>query len=612
MADSRSARRLACAALVAGLWGHGAPGHAEDAVPQPPVTPNYGRTDPARRLPPSPGPAPAAPAAESSPAVPSDGIVLTQAPTTDRALTAGQETSGGIAFGAPPAASDEKSKETCWSKVPDLRPQPRPGLFLLPPSGPGFYTLADAINDRCLEKAPPYPYRLLCFDNDFRYLDRADGKPVDFFDNLKRIHLCGEGCDECGRPQGWMLSVGGEERLQIKNEIGGANGRLNGLDNNYQLLRTRVYGDLWYKDIFRVYVEYIDAQSYNQDLPPLAIDVNHSDIQNAFFDLKVAEIDDHPVYARVGRQELLYGSQRLISPLDWANTRRTFEGAKLFWHSDKLDVDGFWVRPVVVSPSHFDAADANRQFAGLFTTYRPVKGQEMDAYYLYLDSDLPVAFGNTGGGRGGYNLNTFGSRWAGDHNGVLWEAEGGYQFGNYDGRDVVAGFATGGLGYAFSKLPMQPQFWAYFDYASGSPNRSAGTFETFNQLFPFGHYYFGYLDEIGRENIHDWNFQATFYPAKWITGLVQYHVFRLDQAKDALYGPSPGYPTDRFDPTGKAGTNVGQELDVVGTFNLDRHNAIMLGYSKFFSGDFIRETGTTSAARSTNPEFFYMQYSFRW
>ena len=28
---------------------------------------------------------------------------------------------------------------------------------------------------------------------------------------------------------------------------------------------------------------------------------------------------DNPVYFRVGRQELLYGSQRLISTLDWAN-----------------------------------------------------------------------------------------------------------------------------------------------------------------------------------------------------------------------------------------------------------------------------------------------------
>jgi hypothetical protein len=554
-------------------------------------------------------------------------ITLVQAPTTDRALTAGQETSAGTAFGGAPPGEGEAKKDTgtCWSKVPDLAPTPRPGLFLMPPSGEGYYTGLDVLRGNKVDKAPPYPYRVIFFDNDFRYLDKTDGKDVDCFDALKRLHF-GDGgcaCGADGKPQGFMLSIGGEERYQLKNEIDGVNGRLIFRDNRYDLLRTRVYGDLWYKDWIRVYVEYIDAQTYNQDLPPLAIDVNHSDLLNAFVDLKVGEIDGHPVYARVGRQELLYGSQRLVSPLDWANTQRTFEGAKVFWHSDKLDVDGFWVRPVVVSPGHFDAADANRQFAGAYLTYRPVKGQSVEGYYFYLDSDLPVAFGATRGGRAGYDLNTFGGRWSGDQplaevfaglkdsrlaGNVLWDVEGAYQFGDYSNRLVSAGIATAGLGYFFSKLPMQPQFWAYFDYASGSPNRIGnGTFATFNQLFPFGHYYFGYLDIIGRENIIDWNFQMTFYPTKWITGLVQYHVFRLDQARDALYGTSPGYPTERFDPTGRAGTNVGQELDLVATFQLDRHSSLLFGYSKFFSGDFIKQTGP-----AVNPELFYMQYQFRW
>lgn len=265
-------------------------------------------------------------------------------------------------------------------------------------------------------------------------------------------------------------------------------------------------------------------------------------------------------------------------------------------------------------PGRFDSADYNRQFAGAWATYRPVQGQAVDAYYLYLDSDLKVPFGFSGGGRSGYDTNTLGLRWSGDHNDLLWDVEGGYQFGRFSNRNINAGFSTVGLGYNFSKLPMAPQFWAYFDYASGTPNRNAAgaEFATFNQQFPFGHYYFGFLDEVGRENIKDWNFQASFYPTKWITGLLQYHVFRLDQAKDALYGPAVGYPVDRFDPTGKAGTNVGQELDAIANFQFDRHSSILLGYSKLYSGDFIRQTGATPAARSTNPEFMYLQYTFKW
>ena len=70
-------------------------------------------------------------------------------------------------------------------------------------------------------------------------------------------------------------------------------------------------------------------------------------------------------------------------------------------------------------------------------------------------------------------------------------------------------------------------------------------FSTFNQLFPFGHYYFGFMDDVGRENINDLNFQGVIYPTKWITGLAQVHFFRLDQPADALHNTPPGYPVLR-------------------------------------------------------------------
>jgi hypothetical protein len=519
-----------------------------------------------------------------------------------------------------PGADKDKAPESSWAKVPELQATPRPGWFLMPPTGSGYYTALDCLKGKCLDKAPASPYRTLFYDNDFRYLDKNDGQPVDCLDRLKRIHL-----GSLFHPDGddWVLSIGGELRLQLKNEI---DSRLTAVNNRYDLLRTRVYADLWYHDTFRVYVEYLDAQSYSQDLPPLAIDVDHSDLLNAFMDVKVAEIACHPAYVRLGRQELLYGSQRLISPLDWANTRRTFEGVKAFWHGDDLDVDAFWVRPVTVLPGRFDTADYSRQFAGLWTTYRPAKGQSVDAYYLYLDSDLPVAaVGRTTGGRFGYDVNTWGARYSGDHKmadfvqalgggdsalcgDLLWDVEGAYQLGDYSNRLTSAGMATAGVGYHFAGLPMQPQLWAYYDYASGTPNPAGqGTFSTFNQLFPFGHYYLGILDQVGRENIHDLNFQASVYPAKWITALAQYHVFRLDQARDALFGVSPGFPINRRDLTGRAGTDVGEELDVIVNFQLDRHNSLQLGYAKLFGGDFIKQTGP-----NVSPELYYLQYSFRW
>jgi hypothetical protein len=100
----------------------------------------------------------------------------------------------------------------------------------------------------------------------------------------------------------------------------------------------------------------------------------------------------------------------------------------------------------------------------------------------------------------------------------------------------MAGMATAGVGRHFKNVWATPTAWLYYDYASGDSDPTSGTSNTFNQQFPFGHYYMGWIDLVGRQNIHDLNAHLYFYPAPWVTMFVQYHRFWLDQPKDALYG----------------------------------------------------------------------------
>ena len=108
---------------------------------------------------------------------------------------------------------------------------------------------------------------------------------------------------------------------------------------------------------------------------PLPIDVNRGDILNLFLDVNVIDWNGAPVVARVGRQELLFGSQRLISTLDWANTRRTFEGVRTFRRGEKWDLDAFWVQFVLPLADEFDRPEENQDFMGTWATYRPEKGE---------------------------------------------------------------------------------------------------------------------------------------------------------------------------------------------------------------------------------------------
>jgi hypothetical protein len=493
--------------------------------------------------------------------------------------------------------------KSVFSKVPPL-PQilPKPGVFFMPPQGPGYYSLWDVVTDKYRDKRPPQPYSAISpdiytfFMANFSYLDNPDAELLSPFDALKRMK-----CDDQ-----FMLSVGGEERIRQMNEV---NGRLTGKDDNYQLLRSRVYADLWYQDKVRLYVEYIDAQSYNNNISPRPIDVNKSDLLNAFADVKLLDIDGSPVYVRGGRQELCFGSQRLISPLDWANTLRTFEGVQLFRYSKTFDASAFWVQPVIINPVRFDSVDDRQNFSGAWFTYRPEKGQAIDLYYLNLDNDNHTFPGQTVGHKrvnGAFNTSTFGSRYAGNVENVLFDFEGMYQFGPWSNQQTSAGAYTASAGWNFSKLPMTPQFWAAYDFAAGDHHPGAtDTHGTFNQLFPFGHYYFGFLDLVGRQNIEDLNFQVVAWPTKWVTCWAQYHLFRLDAARDALYGPAS--QVIRVDPTGRAGRDVGNELDLVTNFHLAQNQDVLVGWSKLYEGSYLKKTGF-----GPSPELFYVQYSFRW
>ena len=488
--------------------------------------------------------------------------------------------------------------ELDWKKIPRVRPAPRLGFYQNPPTGPGYYTLLDAVRGDESKGPPKWPYPRVgpipppFFDLDnFSYLDDPKNTEFDYTDPLHRI-----------RHGDWLYVTGGEMRGRYENRV---NDRLQNFDNEFSIGRIRTYHDFWYKDDFRFYVEGIFAGVAGQDLAPLAVDQQPGDFLNLFVDLKVAEWGGDPAYVRVGRQELLFGSQRLISPLDWVNARRTFQGVRGFRQTEKWDVDLFWVQPVVPNQNRLDSVDNNQNFAGAWSTYRPKKGVAIDTYYLYLDNTNRVV--QQGIVKSPFSRHTFGGRLVGNEDQVLYDAEGAMQWGGQGGRGVVAGMATVGAGYWLKDTKWNPTVWAYYDYASGG-GASDGTVHTFNQLFPFGHYYLGWIDQVGRQNIHDLNFHTYVYPTKWLTGWVQFHSFWLANKQDALYNAAGN--VSRRDASGRAGSHVGEELDLVANFHLTTHTDLFTGYSYLWGGDFLKNTAGKTGA--TNASFYFLQLSYKW
>lgn len=487
-----------------------------------------------------------------------------------------------------------------WAKVPSVQVTPRLGNFLVPGSGSGYYSGLDQVTGSGHDKAPPQPYPPFAlqppsgFDADYRYLENPENTHHDIFDVLKRMHPSDD----------TMLTVGGQSSYRYMHEI---DARLTAANNSYNLYRNRVWADFWYQDEFRVYGEFISALIAGNELPPLPIDENRADILNLFVEFKIGQFFGNPAYVRLGRQELLFGSQRLISTLDWANTRRTFEGARAYWRSEQIDFDVFGVRPVVIKPGDPDAANEDVKFYGAWLTFRPGKGQFIDLYCLGLSDDTYIQdpFRGPNAPMGTQQIHTYGARVAGNEGPFLFDFEGMVQRGTYVNRDHKAYAYTAAVGYEFQEVHWRPQAWIGCDYASGTADPLSGDHKTFQQLYPFGHYYFGFIDQVGRQNIKDLNLQLAAYPKNWVTLVTQLHHFKLAEELDSLYNAA-GRPIRR-DPTGRAGKDVGHEIDFLANFHLTPHQDLLIGYSKLFAGDFLRATGP-----NVSPELFYFMYNLRW
>ena len=422
-------------------------------------------------------------------------------------------------------------------------------------------------------------YKGVYYANDFSYLTDSYDGPVYFGDNWKNIAVGRQG----------RLSIGGEVRYRFMNEqgLGQRAGftRFQDTSNQFGLGRIRLFANYEVNDRVRVYAEGIHSSVVhsNEEYIPRGIDQNFGDIQNLFLDVRVSD----STVVRVGRQELLYGNQRLVSPLDWANVRRTFDGVRTLSKWGDWSMDAFWTQPVNVLADELDESDSNSDFYGTYITYSGFERDSLELYYLGFDSDE------------NFNVDTFGTRIYGNRGVWDYEVEAAIQTGTQEqlGQNHESYFVTAGIGRKFKDLAWTPSLWFYYDFASGDDPSTPETFERFNQLFPLGHKYLGFIDAVQRANIAAPNIQLKLNPTKKISLLAWYHNFSAAETADGIasFGGTPAQDlsSDAF----------GNELDLLANINVDPRTNVVLGYSRFWTGS--RIIGGEDA------DFYYVQLTKR-
>lgn len=425
------------------------------------------------------------------------------------------------------------------------------------------------------------PYQKLRYDEDYSYL-KDPAKRSDFWDPIKYIPL-----DDTGD---WYFSLGGDARFRYEYY---KNYRWNPSSPNtdgYLLQRYLLHADLHLGESVRVFGQLQSSLEDWRAGGPRGTDENRLDLHQLFADVRLWGGDDKDsVTLRVGRQEMLYGSQRLIAVRETPNIRRSFDAARLLTQFGQWQIDAFLARPAEDDPGILDDWGHDQtDFWGVYAT-RPLpflEGAKIDLYYLGLRRSDSEYIQGTGDER----RHSLGARLFGKHAAWDYNFEGVLQFGNFGGTDIRAWTFASDTGYTFEGAALAPRIGLRADIISGDRSPTDGRLGTFSALFPRGAY-FGESSLIGPANLIDIHPTLDLHITDHLKFTADWDIFWRYSAGDGLYD-NGGNVLRR--PNGSAAHYVGNQPSIGLEWEVERHTTLNASYAHFFAGEFLKQSGPGS------------------
>ena len=426
--------------------------------------------------------------------------------------------------------------------------------------------------------SPERNFKLLSEDEDWSFL-RNPSVREDAWDRIKYIPLRSQTKD-------WYLSIGGEAR-EVWEQIGNDNWGQYPYMNSYLNERYMLHFDIHYGGHVRTFVELKSGLNSFRIGGPRPIDEKKLDFQAAFLEAGTST-GPRWVMLRVGRQELEYGSGRLIDVREGPNVRLSFDGFLVKSQVDSWHIDGLAMRPDLDNPGFFDNAPNHAVgFWGVYVTRPVFRDATIDAYYLGLDRQQATFERGTAqevrqslGARLSVPIAT-------QRPGLDFDYEGAWQFGTFGTGNIRAWTVASETGYRFPKAPLKPRFSAKADISSGD-NPKSRTLGTFNPLFPKGNY-FGVLATTGPGPINFIDFHPhveTSFPHN-VSLSVDWIFQWRESLEDGVYAV-PGFLIRPAD--GSQARFVGHRPGTELRWQENRHLWLQADYGIFYAGEFLKET----------------------
>lgn len=265
------------------------------------------------------------------------------------------------------------------------------------------------------------------------------------------------------------------------------------------------------------------------------VDEDPLDLHQAFVDYSTGLNQKTKVLFRLGRQELSYGSQRLIAVRDGPNNRQSFDAAKMSITQTNYKLDVFYSHYVAAKKGIFDDGwNKNTKFWGSYLTLNKIPVlQNMDVYYLGLWRNNA----NFDDGSGHETRHSVGTRIFGKQNSLKYDMEALYQFGDFSNKKIRAWTASANMAYEFTHIKYKPEIGLKTELISGDNKYGDNTLQTFNPMFPRGAY-FGLVALIGPSNLIDFHPSLSFELTPRLDWNIDYDVFWRYSLNDGIYAPN--------------------------------------------------------------------------
>ena len=366
-------------------------------------------------------------------------------------------------------------------------------------------------------------------------------------------------------------SAEGERRFKVTGQV---RDRWEWIDDDFtsgegdlvSLLRSRIRITGAPHEKTRMAIEMQDSRLWGEETGTLDGSGESIDFHQAYLELD--QLFSQPISLKLGRQELSYGSERLVGAFGWHNVGRSFDAVKLRY-GEESTVDLFNAKLDESGP----AGGVNDR--NLFGIYGHVVHNTEHALEPYLLFEHDKNTGAANRKRATAGIRADGGHTSATGHGVGYELEGALQAGETGGSDIFAWMASASASYSGPSWT-RPWLQVGADLLSGDSAPGVGDVKAFDTLFATNHRFYGLMD--------------LFVDIPVDTGQAGLLDFRLKGEMSASEKTRVGLHLHHFALAEGAVKNLGQEADVVMTYAYNDFCSIQWGGLIFVPGDAMKGT----------------------